>query len=70
MFVMLVLGATTHLLADLGLKTPTGMTYPVLWPVTRIHIPSPGLYLSTEPGPTLVAIAVATTVAVADRYRL
>lgn len=56
---LLAVGAASHLLADALLLTPTGRSYAVLWPLTRWHPPTPGLYLSTDPGPTLVAGAVA-----------
>lgn len=63
---LLSLGAASHLVADALLRTPTGRAGPLLWPVTRWHPPSPGLYLSTEPWPTLVfaLTAVLTWVAV------
>lgn len=62
---LLALGATTHLLADVLLLTPSGRTNAVLWPVTRYHPPTPGLYLSTDPLPTLVAGVMAVLVWVA-----
>ena len=57
--VLLTLGALTHLLADALLLKPSGYAYPILWPLTRFHPPSPGLYLSTEPWPMVVAGIVA-----------
>lgn len=54
-FLLLALGAGTHLLADGLLRTPSGRSYAIFWPLTRYNPPTPGLYLSTQPGPTLVA---------------
>jgi len=31
----------------------------MLWPVARVGLPTPGLYLSTEPTPLVVAAAAA-----------
>jgi hypothetical protein len=56
---LLALGAATHLAADALLVKPTGHSYPVLWPLTRYHPPTPGLYLSTDPWPTIAAGLVA-----------
>lgn len=59
---LLALGAATHLLADALLLKPTGHSYAVLWPLTRWHPPTPGLYLSTQPWPTAVAALAALIV--------
>lgn len=56
---LLALGAATHLVADALLLKPTGHSYAVLWPLTRWHPPTPGLYLSTQPWPMVVMAAVA-----------
>lgn len=56
---LLALGAGTHLVADALLVKPTGHSYAVLWPFTRWHPPTPGLYLSTEPWPMVAAAVVA-----------
>jgi len=56
---LLGVGAASHLLADALLLTPSGYSYGVLWPALRVHPPTPGLYLSTQPGPTVVAGAAA-----------
>lgn len=55
----LSLGAGTHLVADLFLRTPSGRSFPVLWPLTYYHPPTPGLYLSTQVEPTFVSAALA-----------
>jgi hypothetical protein len=56
---LLSLGAGSHLVADALLLTPTGFSKPMWWPVAHVGLPSPGLYLSTEPTPLFVASAVA-----------
>ena len=66
---LLALGALSHLLADGLLLKPSGRSYAILWPLTRYHPPTPGLYLSTQPGPTVVAAAVALVVWAATRRR-
>jgi hypothetical protein len=66
---LLGLGAASHLLADAFLLTPSGRAYPLLWPLSYVHLPIPGLYLSTDPEPMLVAAGVSVVVFVATRYR-
>lgn len=66
---LLGLGAATHLLADALLLNPSGRSYAVLWPLTRWHPPTPGLYLSTQIEPTLAAAAAAVAVRLATRAR-
>lgn len=56
---LLAVGAASHLLADALLLTPSGRSYEILWPLLRYNPPTPGLYLSTQPGPTIVAGTVA-----------
>jgi len=65
----LSLGAGSHLLADAMLLTASGRSYPVVWPLTRWHPPTPGLYLSTQPEPTIVAGVVAAVVWGLSRWR-
>lgn len=60
---LLSLGAVTHLVADAALLTPSGRTAAFLWPLTRYHFPTPGLYLSTEVTPLVVAGVAACAVA-------
>ena len=64
---LLVLGVASHLLADALLINPSGRSYAILWPLTRWHPPTPGLYLSTEPTPTIVAAIFALGVYLATR---
>lgn len=66
---LLSVGAVSHLVADALLLTPSGRSYAVLWPLLRYQPPTPGLYLSTEVTPTVVAAAFAAVVAVGTRYR-
>jgi hypothetical protein len=66
---LLAVGAASHLLADALLLTPTGRSYAVLWPLTRYHPPAPGLYLSTEPWPTVVLGVLAAVMWVVTRRR-
>lgn len=66
---LLGLGAATHLVADGFLQTPTGAVGAFLWPVWTQPIRLPGLYLSTDPRPTLVALLVAGVVAGLTRHR-
>jgi len=68
-FGLLTLGASSHLLADALLLSPSGRSYAILWPLTQYHPPSPGLYLSTQPGPAVFAALSAIVVCVATRYR-
>lgn len=66
---LLGLGAGSHLLADALLLKPSGRSDPLLWPLMGYAPPTPGLYLSTEPGPTVVAAALAIAVWAVTRRR-
>ena len=59
---VLSLGAASHLLADLLLANASGRAFPILWPITRWQPPTPGLYLSTQPEPTIVTGLLAAAV--------
>jgi len=59
---LLSVGSASHLVADSLLLTPSGRSLALLWPLTRFHPPTPGLYLSTQPGPTLVTGVLAFVV--------
>jgi len=63
------LGAGSHLVLDALLRTPSGYSYPVLWPLAAVRPPTPGLYLSTEPWPTAAAAGLAAAAYVATRWR-
>lgn len=56
---LLSVGAASHLLADALLVTTTGRSYAVLWPLTRYHPPTPGLYLSTDLWPSVLTATIA-----------
>ena len=64
---LLGLGAASHLIADALLLTPTGRSYPVLWPLTQWSPPTPGLYLSTQPEPMIVTGVIAVGVWLVSR---
>lgn len=66
---LLSVGAASHLVADSLLLTPTGHTKQLFWPLVQYRVPSPGLYLSTEPGPTVLAAVLAGVVWTASRVR-
>ena len=66
---LLSLGAVSHLVADGLLFTVSGYSKPMLWPVTRLSLPTPGLYLSTEPTPLVVAGAAAAVAWIVVRRR-
>ena len=66
---MLGIGALSHLIADAFLLTVTGRSYPILWPLSGYSPPTPGLYLSTEPWPTMAAVLIAIIVLTTDRAR-
>jgi hypothetical protein len=51
---LLGLGAASHLAADALLLTASGYSKSMWWPIAHVGLPSPGLYLSTSPTPTLV----------------
>lgn len=59
---VLSIGAGSHLLADTLLTKASGRSYPVFWPFTRWHPPTPGIYLSTQPEPTIVTGILAAIV--------
>jgi amino acid transporter len=56
---LLALGAASHLLADALLLKASGRSYPLLYPLTQYYPPTPGLYLSTDPWPSVVTGVVA-----------
>ncbi|MGB9956459.1 metal-dependent hydrolase [Haloferax prahovense] len=69
-FTLLSVGAASHLIADAFLLKPTGLSYPLLWPVTRIQPPTPGLYLSTDFEPALVLGIVALVAYGVTRFKI
>lgn len=58
-FALLLLGALSHLFLDALLIKASGYSFAVFWPLTTYHPPTPGLYLSSDRWPALVAGSVA-----------
>lgn len=65
---LLLLGAGSHLVLDALLVKPAGVAAPLWWPLAAQGTPTPGLYLSVDRWPALVAGGCAVT-AWALRYR-
>lgn len=65
---LLGIGAGSHMIADSLLRTPSGRTVQFLWPIFQYRVPSPGIYLSTQPELTLVTGGIATLLWMAHRY--
>lgn len=65
-FALLALGAGSHLVADALLLKASGLSSPLLWPLTHAPIPTPGLYRSTDIWPSILTglLALATWYAV------
>jgi membrane-bound metal-dependent hydrolase YbcI (DUF457 family) len=59
---LLLLGAGSHLFLDALLVKPSGIAAPLLWPLAEQGPPTPGLYLSTDRWPVLVAGGCAAVV--------
>lgn len=59
---VLSLGAVSHLITDALLIKADGRSFPILWPLTRWQPPTPGLYVSTQPEPTIVTGVLAAIV--------
>ena len=53
-FALLALGAGSHLVADALLLKASGLSSPLLWPLTHAPIPTPGFYRSTDVWPSIV----------------
>ncbi|QLD87070.1 metal-dependent hydrolase [Natronomonas halophila] len=66
---LLPLGAGTHLVLDALLVKPSGVAAPLWWPLAAHGTPTPGLYLSTDRWPVLVAGGCAASVW-GVRYRI
>jgi hypothetical protein len=66
---ILTLGAASHLLADLLLTNASGRAFPIPWSLTCWQLPTPELYLSTRPEPTIVAELLAVAVWGVSRWR-
>jgi membrane-bound metal-dependent hydrolase YbcI (DUF457 family) len=66
-FALLALGAGSHYLLDFFLYKPSGLTSPLLWPLTDHRFAVNGFYLSTDRWPAAVAAVVAAGVRLVDR---
>ena len=58
-FLLLGLGAASHLILDIFLINASGHSYAVLFPFSSIHPATPGFYLSTNVWPVIVAGLIA-----------
>lgn len=67
--ILLVFGAGSHLTADSLLISVSETPFPIFWPVTIYTPPIPGIYLSTDPWPTAVAMFFAVAVTMLTRVR-
>lgn len=61
-FLLLTLGAGSHLFLDALLLTPSGYSYAIFWPLSTYHPPTPNLYLSSDRWPALVSGVAAVSV--------
>lgn len=61
-FGLLLLGALSHLCLDALLLNPSGYSNMFLFPITSYNPPTPGLYLSSDRWPALVAGTLAIAV--------
>lgn len=64
---VLAIGAISHLIADSLLLTPTGRGVQFFWPLTQYRPPAPGIYLSTQPEPTIVTGCIALLIWITHR---
>lgn len=66
--IALTSGALSHVILDLFLRTASGVApYAIFWPITPYRPPTPGIYLSTQSWPTVIAAVLAAIVWVLDR---
>ncbi|MBS3817569.1 MAG: metal-dependent hydrolase [Candidatus Thermoplasmatota archaeon] len=56
---LLGVGAVSHLILDSLLRSASGYLYAVFWPLSSQNIIGPGLYLSSDMLPAVIAVAVA-----------
>lgn len=68
-FALLSLGAVSHLLADAMLLKASGLSNPLLWPLTSSPLPTPGLYHSTDLWPSLLTGIIALLTWYVVRHR-
>lgn len=65
----LLAGTVLHFLLDAGIKRANGVTPPYFYPFSWYQPPAGNLYLSSDVWPAVVALALAATVWLLDRYR-
>jgi membrane-bound metal-dependent hydrolase YbcI (DUF457 family) len=58
-FLLLTLGMLSHHALDLLLVSASGYSYPVLWPLSAYHPPTPGIYLSSDRWPLAITTVIA-----------
>jgi len=68
-FALLSVGAASHLFTDALIRVPNGRSQSVFWPLTPYQPPSPGLYISTDLWPLVVAAGLAAGAWYWCRYR-
>ncbi len=66
-FLLLSFGAASHLFLDSLLIKASGYSYPVFFPLTTYHPPTPGLYMSPDVWPVIVAGLIALAIFFIDR---
>ncbi len=59
LFLVILIGAASHLFLDALLLTASGTSYAIFWPLTRYRLSTPGLYLSTDVLPAMISTAAA-----------
>jgi len=67
--VLLALGAISHYALDAMIYTGSGLTWPMLWPLTDYRFEVSGFYRSSDRWPALVSGLVALVVWMASRRR-
>lgn len=59
LFLVILVGAASHLILDALLITASGTSYAIFWPLTRHRLYTSGLYLSTDILPAIISTAAA-----------
>lgn len=68
-FALLIVGAASHYTLDFFLYRPSGLTAPLLWPITDHRVAVEGFYLSSDRWTAVVATAAAGLVWWTDSRR-
>ena len=69
-FLLLALGAASHLLLEAANINPSGYSYAIFWPLTTSHPPTPNLFRSSDRLPALVTGIAAVVVWYFRWYRV